>query len=238
MNTLEIFHLDRCIPFFLLERKSKKIKSTPFAKKQSTPSSSWQQDTRAITDLPEAQQSLVPEYRNHWHQIRTRFSRKNRLLDWYNFRLSSLQPQELITHLNNIFTDQSTVFKLNVSFGFILRNNETGALQYYYASRNNEQVFEEPFQINTAADLQQVREALVNLDVLEWVRQRRPNSKWVVEQVTNITFFVTKLRGHPIGRGTYLPSYLVENHGLVALDRNHNNGKVYSESRAGCTTLL
>ena len=116
------------------------------------------------------------------------------------------------------------MFKLNVSFGFILRNNETGALQYYYASRNNEQVFEELFQINTAADLQQVREALLNLDVLEWVRQRRPNSKWVVEQVTN------KLRGHPIGRGTYLPSYLAENHGLVALNRNHNNGKVYGDN--------
>ena len=41
-----------------------------------------------------------------------------------------------------------TVFKLNVSFGFILRNNETGEVQYYYASRNNEQVFEEPFQIH------------------------------------------------------------------------------------------
>ena len=203
--------------FFLLERKTKKIKSTPIEKKQSTPSSSWQQEPRSITDLPEGQQSLVPENSNHWHQIRTRFSRKNRLLDWYNYRLSSLQPQELITHLNDIFTDQSTVFKLNVSFGFILRNNETGALQYYYASRNNEQVFEEPFQINTAADLQQVREALLNLDVLEWVRQRRPNSKWVVEQVTNITFFVTKLRGHPIGRGTYLPSYLAENHGFGRL---------------------
>ena len=70
----------------------------------------------------------------------------------------------------------------------------------------------------------------LNLDVLEWVRQRRPNFKWVVEQVTNITFFVTKLRGHPIGRGTYLPSYLAENHGLVALDRNRNNGKIYSDN--------
>ena len=123
--------------FSLSERKTKKIKSTPIEKRQSTQSSSWQQDTRAITDLPEAQQSLVPEYRNHWHQIRTRFSRKNRLLDWYNYRLSSLQPQELITHQDNNFTDQSTVFKLNVSFGFNLRNNETGALQYYYAPRNN-----------------------------------------------------------------------------------------------------
>ena len=224
MNTLEIFYLH--ILYFPSERKTKNTKSTPIDKKQSTPSCSCQQKPRSITDLFEAQQSLVPEYRNHLHQIRTSFSCKNRILDCYNFH----QPQELITHLNNIFTDQSTVFKLNVSFGFILRNNETGALQYYYASRNNEQVFEEPFQINTAADLQQVREALLNLDVLEWVRQRRPNSKWVVEQVTNVTFFVTKLRGHPIGRGTYLPSYLAKNHGLVALDRNCNNGKVYSDN--------
>ena len=57
------------------------------------------------------------------------------------------------------------MFKLNVSFGFILRNKETGALQYYYASR----VFEEPFQITTPADFQQVHEALLNLNVLEWV---------------------------------------------------------------------
>ena len=169
LNTLEIFYLH--ILYFLSQRKSKKTKSAPIEKKQSTASSSWQQEPRSITDLLEAQRSVLPEYRNHWHQIRTCFSCKNRILDWYNFSLSSLQPQELITHLNNIFTDQSTVFKLNVSFGFILRNNETGALQYYYASRNNEQVFEEPFQITTAADLQQVREALLNLDVLEWVRQ-------------------------------------------------------------------
>ena len=122
------------------------------------------------------------------------------------------------------------MFKLNVSFGFILRNNETGQLQYYYASRNNDQVFEEPFQISTAADLQSVHQALQNLDVLEWVRQRRPNSKWVVEQVTNVTFFTTKLRGHPIGRSTDLPSYLTDNGGLLPLDRNHQTGKVYTDN--------
>ena len=143
LNTLEIFYLH--ILYFPSERKTKKTKSTSIEKKQATPSSSWQQEPRSITDLSEAQQSLVHEYRNHWHQIRTRFSRKNRILDWYNFRLSSLQPQELITHLNNIFTDQSTVFKLNVSFGFILRNNETGALQYYYASKIVSKSLKRPF---------------------------------------------------------------------------------------------
>ncbi|KAJ7361945.1 hypothetical protein OS493_014592 [Desmophyllum pertusum] len=80
------------------------------------------------------------------------------------------------------------------------------------------------------ADLPQVHEALQNIDVLKWVRQRRPNSKWVVDTVTNITFFITKIRGHTTGRGTDLLDYLAENHGLVALDRNHNNGKIYSDN--------
>ena len=143
LNTLEIFYLH--ILYFPSERKTKKTKSTSIEKKQATPSSSWQQEPRSITDLSEAQQSLVHEYRNHWHQIRTRFSRKNRILDWYNFRPSSLQPQELMTHLNELFTDQSTVFKLNASFGFILCNNETGALQNYYASKIVSKSLKRPF---------------------------------------------------------------------------------------------
>ena len=191
--------------------------------------SNWQEDPRTMSDLPQEQQNALPEYRRHWHQIRTRFSRHNRLSDWYNFRLASLQPQEISNHLDEIFFDQSTVFKLNVAFGFILRNNETGELQYYYASRNNDQVFEEPFQITTAADLPQVREALKNLDVLEWVRQRRPNSKWVGYSDKH-HLFCNKIRGHPIGRGTDLPTHLAENHGLVALDRDRNTGKVYIDN--------
>ena len=48
--------------------------------------------------------------------------------------------------------------------------------------------------------------------------------------MTNITFFITKIRGHPIGRGTDLPASLAENHGLVALDRNQQTGKIYSDN--------
>ena len=217
-----------------LEPPSKKARTTSDERTppqpQPTPSSSWQEDPRAMNDLPEDQQSVMPEFRRHWHQIRTRFNRRNRLLDWYNYRLSSLQPQEMIQHLDEIFTDQSTVFKLNVSFGFILRNNETGELQYHYASRNNNHLFDSPFQITTAADLQPVREALRDIDVLEWVRQQRPNSKWIVDQVTNVTFFITKLRGHPIGRGSDLPAYLSKNNGLIPLNRSAETGKVYNDN--------
>ena len=50
--------------------------------------------------------------------------------------------------LNRIFADQPTVFKINFSFGFILRNTETGALQYYHPSANNHLVLEQPFLIS------------------------------------------------------------------------------------------
>ena len=79
LNTLEIFYLH--VLYSSSERKTKNTKSTPIDKKQLTPSSSCQQEPRSITDLFEAQPSLVPEYRNHWHQIHTCFSCKNRILD-------------------------------------------------------------------------------------------------------------------------------------------------------------
>ena len=152
------------------------------------------------------------------------------MLDWYNYRLDNLNPQELLQHLNQVFADQSTVFKLNISFGFILRNNETGESQYHHSSRNNNQAFDAPFQISNATDLQQVHDALQNLDILEWVRQQRPNSKWVVDMVTNVTYFVTKIKGHPIGRGKNLPHYIVENRGIVPLDSKEKTGKPYNDN--------
>ena len=169
-------------------------------------------------------------YRQHWNQIRTRFSRRNRLLNWYNFRLYSLLPSDITRHLDDIFNDQNSVFKLNVSFGFILRNNESNALQYHYASRNNEQVFEEPFLIATRNDLLQVITAINDLDVLTWAQQRRPNSKWIVDLVTNMTVFITKITNHPIGHGQDLPPYITRNRGFMSLVRQAQTGKRYRDN--------
>jgi hypothetical protein len=39
--------------------------------------------------------------------------------------------------VRRIFKQQTTAFKINLSFGFILRNVETGELRYYHSSQNN-----------------------------------------------------------------------------------------------------
>ena len=67
---------------------------------------------------------------------------------------------QLVDDIERIFEDQSTVFKLNLSFGFILFNNDTEEMQYYHSSANNDLVFDTPLQIRNREDLAQVREAM------------------------------------------------------------------------------
>ena len=68
-----------------------------------------------------------------------------------------------------------------------------------------------------------------NLDVFEWARQQRPNPKWIVMDITNATFYVTKLRDHPTGRSTRLPKYVLENSAIVSLDCNEHTGLPYED---------
>ena len=131
---------------------------------------------------------------------------------------------QLVDDIERIFEDQSTVFKLNLSFGFILFNNDAEEMQYHHSSANNSRVFDTPFQIRNREDLGQVRESMQNIDIHEWARQQRPNSKWVVMDFTNATFYVTKLRDHSIGRSVRLPKYVLENRAIVSLNCDDNTG--------------
>ena len=67
-------------------------------------------------------------------------------------------------------------------------------------------------------------------DMLEKTRLSRPNSSLVVKGVSNITFFINKLKEHPIGCAINLPEFIVNNTELNALQKNYKNGKLYSDS--------
>jgi len=213
-------------------KKSADPGTSPTTPQTSAPGSSWQEDPALIPSnlIPAAEENITDTYRQHWPQIRTRFSRRNRLQDWYNFRLSSISPASLREQLNRIFADQPTVFKINFSFGFILRNTETGALQYHHPSANNHLVLEQPFLISSPDDLERLYQQIAEIDFLEWVQQQRPNSKWVVDLVTNVTWFVSKIRDHPIGRGKQLHGYVVDNRGIESLENNVKTGKPYEDN--------
>lgn len=61
--------------------------------------------------------------------------------------------------LHAIFCDQSSTFKISISFGFILSNVETGEKRYYYPSQNGF-IFDQPLVVADEEDLERGRSGL------------------------------------------------------------------------------
>ena len=117
--------------------------------------------------------------------------------------------------LRAIFRAQGNAFKINLSFGLILSNVETGEKRYYYPSQNG-LIFDQPLVVADEADLQIVLLRVGETDFLEYVRQQKPNSKWCIALLINVAFYQYLLVDRPIGRGKItgqLPKRLIENRG-------------------------
>ena len=65
---------------------------------------------------------LLDVVRAHWSAIRTHASR-GPLQCRYNYRLTTLDTTVLEPSLKIMFQEQTNAFKINLSYGFVLRNN-------------------------------------------------------------------------------------------------------------------
>ncbi len=67
--------------------------------------------------------------------------------------------------------------------------------------------------------------------MLEFMKQQRPNSKWVVDLITIATFYVNKIQAHPIGCGVTLPTFIKKNKAIISLAVNHGDkGQLYTDN--------
>ena len=133
--------------------------------------------------------------------------------------------------LGHIFTDQTTAFKINISYGFILRNRTSGRYKYYHSSCNCcGRYLDEPSLITNADTFENFLERTNEPDILKWALNQRPNSDWVVEIVTNATIFVNRILQHPIGCvGIVLPPHVKYNQSVTGLAKDHH-GRPYVDN--------
>ena len=194
-------------------------------------------DQEELQDLPQdlleqlqSDDALRALYKRHWNKIKDS-CRKGKLRDTYNFRLLSLDSEYITKKLVDLFEQQTHAFKINASYGFVLRNNETGDLKYHYASSNT-RVLTAPFLIHNRLELMTFLKEFLAQDPLEYARLQRPNSKWVVQLVPNLTLYLYKIPNHPIGAHVIqLPNYILENRAIVSLANDPNNkGKSYQDN--------
>ena len=78
---------------------------------------------------------LLDVVRNQWSTIRTRVPR-GPLQCRYDYRLTTLDTTVLEAPLKIMFQEQNNAFKINLSYGFVLRNKNTGQYKYYHSSCN------------------------------------------------------------------------------------------------------
>ena len=101
----------------------------------------------------------------YWSSIKT-FSKHGKVQSLHNFYFRNLEHM-IDTIAERIMRDQQTRFKLNYSFGYVLRNIDTDELRYYYSSSNNAQVLDAAVTISNSNELEDFLRKIAAEDFLE-----------------------------------------------------------------------
>ena len=183
---------------------------------------------------------MISLYRRNWGSIRTHYLYGRQTQDVYNLRLGTaptLAGVELTNGvplaegLRGIFPTFSCRVKLNLSFGFVLRNIESGELRYYHSSFNNGLFLTHPITIASEDDFENFVQKVRDMDVLQHALHTRPDTKWVVADITNVTVYANKMPLFYIGAAPHeLPDYISNNVGLNNLIRSRNSGARYRDN--------
>ena len=91
----------------------------------------------------------------------------------YNHRLTSLDTRDLHEPLRELFQEQKTVFKVDCSYGFVLRDKVISRLRYYHSSNNCcGRLLEEPSLIANRDDFDRFLARIAESDILQWAITR------------------------------------------------------------------
>ena len=108
--------------------------------------------------------------------------------------------------LRRVWTRGRHKMKMNVAVGSLLQHKETGEFRYFHASSNNGALFSKPVVVGTRAQLDAFIERTVAEDFLEAATRQRPDTRWKLYALTNVTFYAYKMSAVArVGDGSEAP---------------------------------
>ena len=141
-----------------------------------------------ISQVPELYRDI---YARHWNTIKTSVKR-GAIRDVFHFPIANYTQGDVTKQLNTVRSETDGTFKINVSFGFIIRNRTTEELRFYHPS-NNTLLFETPMLIVNQGDFINLLDRVEREDALEYARLQRPSTSWTVEKIICVRFDVYRL---------------------------------------------
>lgn len=172
----------------------------------------------------------LKEFYNLYNPLIREYTEQKTLNAVYNYPLSpSFTLDDIMVFANKIYNLQQKAFRLNLVFGYILFNQELNEYRYFKPYQNSE-IFDFPLYISKRKDLQNFERKLQEIDICSYVLKDRPNTKWRVVLVTNVTFFVYFLK-HILGAPTCLPEYItMKKNAIISLHKNPKDSKLYKDN--------
>ena len=144
-------------------------------------------------------------------QIRTFIETRGRT-SFYNYDVTNLEygpgPGAFEDQLKEIYKNAKGAFKINASLGLLLKNRENGELRYF-APGPNLVSHERPVFIHNNQTFNAFVQDMKGRDLFEWSTRSRPTTKFVVLQITNVLYEVTRtsrlIGGAGLDSDIYLP---------------------------------
>ena len=165
---------------------------------------------------------------NRWDAIRDFIRSECAVQDLFNYNFIGTSFADIREHvLNDILGKETTLLKLNYSLGYILHHRLTGELRFFHPCQNIGRKLQVPIVIKNRDDLKEFLDSLSDLSFRNQTKYE--NSEWAFVCLTNIVFFINKLRDHLIGCGKVIPDYVKNNRGLYALVTNKQTGVAYED---------
>ena len=168
-------------------------------------------------------------YEQHKHLILKQRKTKGKVKTSYNFPVPDhISVDDMMSHLDEIYEDNQNCFKINISIGLLLQHLDSGSIRYF-VPYHNETVFTVPIYVRNRRDLERIRNRLAQMDISEYFRRQRPNTKWSVVLVTKIVYEIYNT-SYPLGSPKNLPSFITKNKNIVSMQRNPCTNRIYTDN--------
>ena len=140
----------------------------------------------------------------------------------FNFAMSSYDKSLLNEKLDYVFKELKCAAKVNLAFGFDLKNVEDGMCRYFHAHEDNT-LMERAKLVCTQAVMTNLKDEMQKLDIVDVCTRERANTKWKFYKLTNLTVFASLLKDVPMGcKDTILLEPLLKNYNVKCLTDEKN----------------
>ena len=95
----------------------------------------------------------------------------------FNFTMLSFDISLLSDKLDYVLKELKCAAKVNLAFGFVLKNIEDGMCRYFYAHESNT-TMERSKLVCTQADMNNRKERMQKLDIVDICTRETANTKW------------------------------------------------------------